>query len=267
MFLINIVRSLEGHPDDDRKEIVCQHLDYLGIDYERHCYRGGENIIVSSGRDVEVGVGSHFDVVPGSPGANDNGSTIAVTLDVLRRVQEKPLKHIGVRGFFFDEEELGLKGSRVYIGKYGILGLLGLYNMELVGSGDRAALWSVDLDQDTELLTTLESQAKSCGVQAIRFPHIIANAADHMSFNRAGLRDAFTITTISASDLEIVPEYMAAIAGGADMGKLWDIMSRAPVFEHYHKPTDLSEHLDEQTLQMVSDLLYDSVCEIDGRRN
>ena len=42
----------------------------------------------------------------GSPGANDNASAVSVTLDILRRARVERLNHIGIRGFFFDEEEL-----------------------------------------------------------------------------------------------------------------------------------------------------------------
>jgi Zn-dependent M28 family amino/carboxypeptidase len=264
MTLLAIIEELQDKADDVRKEIICNILDTMGVSYQRHRYESGENIIVPSSKAVEVGIGSHFDVEPGSPGANDNGSAIAVTLDLIRRFQQNPTKDIGVRYFFFDQEEADLKGSQEYVAEYGTTGLIGLYNMELVGAGDQIALWSVEEDRDTRLLRTFEAEAKALKVPTHRFPRIVARAADHLSFIRAGLMDSFTITVITQADLEVAPAYYRALEDGAPVKELWDIMQRAPVFKNYHQPTDLAEHLEEETLRMVSDLLYQSIRFLDN---
>jgi len=72
-------------------------------------------LIAYSGRDLEVGIACHFDAVPNSPGANDDASAVAVCLDVLRKVKENPLKNIGVRGLFFDQEEAEMRRSKAYV--------------------------------------------------------------------------------------------------------------------------------------------------------
>ena len=48
---------------------------------ERHDDLTGENIIVRFGHgEKKIVVGAHYDAVEGSPGADDNGSGVAVVL-------------------------------------------------------------------------------------------------------------------------------------------------------------------------------------------
>src|SRR3989344_8925871 len=70
-----------------RREDVLYYLEFLDIPYETQKYKTGENIIATIGKDPFVGIGSHYDAVEGSPGANDNASAMAVTLDILKRAQ------------------------------------------------------------------------------------------------------------------------------------------------------------------------------------
>ncbi len=58
-------------------------------------------------------IGAHYDTVPGSPGADDNASALAVLLeaaDALRTVApERPIQFVA-----FSHEEQGLLGSTAY---------------------------------------------------------------------------------------------------------------------------------------------------------
>lgn len=263
-----MVQQIEGTDKLKRKEnleflVELTQFRNLVTHIENQEYSSGQNLYFSLGNSPYIGIGSHYDVVENSPGANDNASAVAVTIDVLRKIKENPLRNLGVKGFFFDEEELGLIGSRAYVERYGINDLLGVYNMELVGNGNILALWSVDEKQDTLLLRTLESEARKKGIQTIRFPRIIANTADHMSFRKKGLEDSFTLTMITEEDLKMAPLYYQALNQGFSPDELWEITEKAPVFKHYHKPTDTSEHIDSKTLELVSDLLYNSIRTID----
>ncbi|MDA0269166.1 MAG: M28 family peptidase, partial [Cyanobacteria bacterium] len=58
-------------------------------------------------------VGAHYDAVPGTPGADDNASGVAVLLELARYASEHP----PIRPIWcvaFDMEEYGLLGSRAY---------------------------------------------------------------------------------------------------------------------------------------------------------
>ncbi|WP_338815687.1 hypothetical protein V9L05_21885 (plasmid) [Bernardetia sp. Wsw4-3y2] len=80
-----------------------------------------------------------------------------------------------------------------------------------------------------------------------------------MSFRHAKLQDAFTITCISQKDMEISCQYYEAQDTGASIMTLMEIINQAPIFQHYHKPSDLSEHLNEESMKRVSDLIWETL--------
>ncbi|MBI5065588.1 M28 family peptidase [Candidatus Woesearchaeota archaeon] len=260
MNCLEIVKSIEGKSNEERKEWICAYLSYLGVDFVRHKYEAGrygkgENIFVPSNKKIEIGIGSHFDVVPGSPGANDNASAVAVTLDVLATCLEHPLKNIGVRYFFFDQEEIDLVGSQAYLRDHGIGNLKGLLNLELVGMGNKVGLWPFDDGKTTELSDLMKQEAQKDSATTFTFPSLHTNNADHLPFLFAGLNDAFTITCLSDGDLAATAEYFKAQAMGASDRDLFTLIHNAPLFKHYHQPTDKSEHLNNKSMELVSNLI------------
>jgi Zn-dependent M28 family amino/carboxypeptidase len=58
-------------------------------------------------------VGAHYDSVPGSPGADDNATGVAVLLELARAFAQRPGRS-PLRLVAFDLEELGFIGSRHY---------------------------------------------------------------------------------------------------------------------------------------------------------
>ena len=267
MSLLETVRNFEGLSNFARFEMTCDYLN--GLDFEVCRYSSGRNVIVNSGAKNEIGVSSHFDAVPLSPGANDNASSVAVAIDVLKRFKDNPLKNIGARGLFFDEEEKGLLGSQAYVQEFGLGGLLGVYNMEMVGFGDKIALWSDESLYDGNLVKVFEYFCNQKLIPCLKFPDIrkiLDNSGDHRSFNRAGLKEALCITCISEGDLAVVAKYLSSpnVNPSLVSRKAYD---EAPLFSNYHKPTDKSEHLSESSLRMVSDLLYHSIRAIDDKFN
>ncbi len=58
-------------------------------------------------------IGAHYDAVPGTPGADDNATGVAVLLEMARVFASNPLKY-PVKLVAFDLEEYGLLGSTAY---------------------------------------------------------------------------------------------------------------------------------------------------------
>ncbi|NJO78773.1 MAG: M20/M25/M40 family metallo-hydrolase [Cyanobacteria bacterium RM1_2_2] len=58
-------------------------------------------------------IGAHYDTVPGSPGADDNATGVAVLLELARSLAAQPIRY-PVRCVAFDLEEYGLVGSTAY---------------------------------------------------------------------------------------------------------------------------------------------------------
>jgi Zn-dependent M28 family amino/carboxypeptidase len=58
-------------------------------------------------------IGAHYDAVPGTPGADDNGTGVAVLLELARKFAAEPVRY-PLRLVAFDMEEYGLLGSADY---------------------------------------------------------------------------------------------------------------------------------------------------------
>jgi Zn-dependent M28 family amino/carboxypeptidase len=260
MLYTHFIQQLDHKSDRERLNSIIGWLQQRGVAYRTQPYASGTNLIVDLGdAHKRIAIGSHFDIVEESGGANDNGSAIAVCLNIIDRFIQNPPVNTGLRLFFFDEEESGLKGSAAYTRQFGVADLTGLLNLELVGMGDKFALWPINAKSSGPLLETFEQAAKKAGISATRFDNIITNTADHVSFRKAGLADAFTITCISDKDMQTAAQYYTAMAKGAGAHQLQTIISQAPVFAHYHQPTDTWDKLDENAIIKTAAVIWDTL--------
>jgi len=261
--LLDYVRALEGHSSAQRGEMVHAFLQANGIPYRLHRYRSGTNLLVVPERQPYVAVSAHFDVVPGSPGANDNASALAVIAGLMAAFTHQPTTNIGVGFFIFDEEETGLRGSQAFVDEVGTQGLLGLINLEMLGQGEHLALWPLRPDERGRIWELTEATCQAQAVFCQRF-HRILNTADHESFHMAGFQEAFTLTAISDGDLATAEHYYKAMEFEVDEATLMDILYSAPLFKHYHQPSDRSEHLDEHSLRQALDVIEGTIRRLDA---
>jgi len=79
-------------------------------------------------------IDGHFDGVPNSPAADDNGSAVAGMLEALRILSQYSFEH-SIRFIGFDAEELGLVGSLNYVqnGIKSYEDIQGVLNLEMIG--------------------------------------------------------------------------------------------------------------------------------------
>src|SRR5215831_3092718 len=223
---LELIKQLDHKPDHERLQIIIDRLRAMGVDFLKQEYATGVNLIVDLGSsNTRIGIGSHFDIVKNSGGANDNGSAIAVCLEIIQKFIDLNNSQLGLRIFFFDEEETGLKGSTAYVTDKGISELTGLINMELVGIGDKFALWPVQSETHGVVLETFEKVSSEQKIESKRFDKIVTNTSDHVSFKNAGLKDSFTVTCISDIDIEIAEDYYKALALKSDRETLVKILS------------------------------------------
>lgn len=136
-----------------------------------------------------VVVGGHRDSVPGSPGANDNGSGTAAVIEAARLLAgTRPARTIHFVAF--GAEELGLVGSTSYA--QNLPGpVVGMVNMDMVGRGQLGVGNSNDDDRLVELG---ERVAGRLGIAVRRFKLRGAAGSDHFSFERGGIPTAFLHT-------------------------------------------------------------------------
>ena len=133
----------EGYP---RLEQAAQYIQgefvKAGLDVKEDSFqwegRSYKNIVAEKKGGTSPGrifiVGAHYDTVPGTPGADDNASAVAVLLEIARNIQSVSLKGT-VRLIAFTLEEYGFIGSSHYVEglKNGKEEVLGMISLEMVG--------------------------------------------------------------------------------------------------------------------------------------
>ncbi|MBT5095753.1 MAG: Zn-dependent exopeptidase M28 [Halobacteriovoraceae bacterium] len=165
-------------------------------------------------------IGAHYDTIANdkktleilpkqvSPGADDNGSGVALAMSLIEVLLELDLKRT-VRVIFFDYEELGFLGSRAYVQKnlgrwqkleekfkgYVNLEMLGhdtkksdkkkkAYNMKMYIQGPMTPTYNADL----ELASSLQKLGnKSQSAAKFKIDPNGFNRSDNISFTGAGL--------------------------------------------------------------------------------
>lgn len=263
--LLDRIKILEQLSDSHRMVQIGKWLQEMGLPPEIQDFDGGINMFLRSEKTPRIGIASHYDTVPGTPGANDNCSAIVVCLEIARRYKEASFSTFGLDLFFFDQEETGLQGSRAFVKEFGTSEYLGLINLEMMGKGSLFAIWPVEDQAGGIVQTAFEDACVAQGTSFIRVDQVVMNTADHESFRKGGLANAFSITCISPKDLQLAMIVAEKRSQGVSEYELIDLLDEAPIFEQYHRPTDTHHHLSEDSLQLTADTLWKTLELLNGR--
>lgn len=100
------------------RQMIINKLSALGIAAEVQMNGAIGNIIariegVKGARAILLV--AHYDTVPGSPGAGDNSSSVAILLETARAVLSGPRLRNDLILLFSDGEEIGLKGAKLFL--------------------------------------------------------------------------------------------------------------------------------------------------------
>ncbi|MBD1939008.1 M28 family peptidase [Microcoleus sp. FACHB-68] len=140
--LLSHIKALdfERYTQYDRQRVrdyISQSLTAWGWTPQLQEFDAGINLWAQrAGTDKDAGailVAAHYDTVPGSPGADDNATGVATVLEVARLLgARKTPRALWVA--FFDEEELGLRGSLAFnAGNLPLIDLRGVIVMDMIG--------------------------------------------------------------------------------------------------------------------------------------
>lgn len=143
--------------------------------------------------DIVV-IGAHHDSVAGAPGANDNASGTAMTLELARIFKTIP-SDTEIRFITFGAEELGLLGSKYYVDHLTdkeIGRIVANFNLDMVGSKDAGKLILQTVDDKPNLVTEL-TQAASTQLNGKPTPVNQGDSSDHVPFAKAGIPAALFI--------------------------------------------------------------------------
>ena len=204
-------------------------------------------------------VGAHLDTVPGSPGADDNASGVAVMLEVARlvgsSVPEAPVAFVG-----FTLEQLGMVGSRHYVASLKDRGvrLHGMLSLEMVGFTE-----SQGLQRYPPLLKRFYPPIGNfVGLVANRRSRPLLRTVEQGMRTVAGLP---VETVVLPANGWLVPESRLS-----DHSPFWDAGYQALLITdtaflrnpHYHQPTDTVETLDLAFLERVCQGVVEAVASL-----
>lgn len=139
-------KDLDGEFEDIYDDLDDDYFGFFNCQYDKVTEYKSKyyyNIIVDIG-DFEnakqkILLTAHYDVVYGSSGANDNGSSISILLKLITEYNGTPIRIV-----FFDGEECGGIGSRNYIEKYITTDELKneyiMLNLDVCGCGDKIVI-------------------------------------------------------------------------------------------------------------------------------
>lgn len=243
--------------------IIAHALTEMGYTPDLQGYKTGMNVIAERpGRDPAakaVLVAAHFDTVPGTPGADDNASAVAVALEVARQLKDRPTRR-PLRIVFFDEEEVGMVGSSAYaLSPTRRAGLSAVVVLEMVG---------------------FTCKTKGCqrfppGLPPGLAPDVgdfiaVVGDLEHVelleAFRRAGGPDRPPIFALPVPDKgDPLPDTRRS-----DHAPFWDAGIGAVMVTdtadlrnpHYHQPSDTPETLDPQFMAGVAAMTIDAVIEL-----
>jgi Zn-dependent M28 family amino/carboxypeptidase len=265
---IDAVRLLEGRSNPDRQEVLGRLLAARGIGFSRLPFLtfegSGENFA------VEVGGGSrtliligHHDAVPGSPGANDNGSAVAILLALLERLARDPPRRLRVRLLFSGSEEIGYLGARCYVKAVPLDGVVGVLSLELCGIGDSLAIWDILPPFDrAPVLRAFAGALEELGYRRDVTYHLVGRipvfGSDHRAFAPLGL-PAFGLTVVPSSEADALRQFVFS-----PLRTLFrQLVRRPPPFDTYHTVRDRSETLEPAALERASHALWALVRALD----
>jgi hypothetical protein len=174
---------------DTSRTYLMAEFTALGYAPVRHGYPTGGNVVATldstTGGTGLIVVGAHFDSVAAGPGAADNATGVAIVLAAARYLRELPVRQHPIAFVLFDQEEIGLIGSKAYVqslvaAQTQVTGAHVFDMLSFDGDGDRAVeLWS----PTAVLEASYQAHGGAAGtpIQPVTF-----KLSDHQAFLDAG---------------------------------------------------------------------------------
>ena len=170
-----------------------------------------------------VALMAHYDAVPYSFGASDDGAGTAVTLDTARQLARGTQPKRDVIFLFTDGEELGLLGASAFFAEHPLAKHIGIVvNVEARGSAGRATMFQ-----------TSPGNAALVRLWAASAPHPAGSS----------LTDAIYRLLPNDTDLSVSLDKGIAGINSAFIGGQFD----------YHNPTDSAANIDVGSLQHLGE--------------
>jgi hypothetical protein len=267
--LIEYVRMLENRDSLARGNQVQAVLDAMNVETTiQKCHRPQiKNIIADFSPDSEKKLlfSAHYDVVKGTPGANDNASGVAVLLGLCQKLKDT---RAPVRVVFFDREEawlrtpilrLGLLGSLYYVLRTNTHNISAVYNLEFCGLGDCLGIWPIK-NNETNLpayeCVTRAAMRLKLPFKSVHIPWPLLSS-DHLSFRLRGISNAMTLSLIPVSQISAMEKSLAELNPWGFIGHRRPELPES--LSSIHTANDISSRLSEDSLRRMLSLLLEIV--------
>lgn len=218
--------------------------------------RGIVNYLVHTATDTpSLLFCAHYDAVPGSFGANDNAAAVCILLALAKELTRL---QIPARFAFFDGEERGNTGSRLFTAKVNPDDITGVINLDLCGYGDTLAIYGKGNEHKAALAPFCDKTfLKKHNGQVVKY----LPPGDDISFSQKGI-PVLSIAIVPAWDIQ----YLKALAsyGGNLFGHTTPefdmIVHQMEVTSTIHGGhRDAPEWVDKKAMQQVYDYLLEGI--------
>jgi hypothetical protein len=220
------VLSIEGKTHIERGEFIKEQLHKMGVGYVTAPFKNISRVkmdtIIIAGENIIVRLGAHYDAFKDSPGANDNGSGVAVVLALIQHLQNMEWNY-SVDFCFFDQEEANLMGSMYYINQFIIPQKhLAMINLDIEGTGDEVFIGPVG-SNNRFLMRYIHEAAQKNGFPLVE--HSEYPSSDYMSFAEYNLEN-ISISIVPKGDGDRLSKYVhnGYKADSIDMPKVLGVM-------------------------------------------
>lgn len=221
----------------------------------------GTNLSVAFGSGPrEIVVGAHYDAAALkdgtlSHGMVDNGASVIALVRLAEALREKKLRH-PVRILFFDQEEIGLLGSKAYVAGRKPGDVAAVVNLDIAGYGDTVAYGAGKEETSAPVVQALERVCAEQRLDCVRFPQF--PPSDDRSFEAAGLPN------VSLAFLPRVETHQLwlLLNGGPESGLRESFTP--PIVRTIHTPEDRIEKVEPATLDLAVKTVLDVVLQLDA---
>lgn len=176
------------------------------------------------GRDAQqsaIALVAHYDSGPSSPGASDNGASVAALLETARALASGPLLRRDIYLLFTDGEEHGLLGAEAFVREHPAAKRVGVFlNFDARGTRGPVLLF--------------QTSGRN-GATVGQFADGVLYPSGHSLFS--------TLSQLLPNATDAIP---LAASGAQTLG-----FAFAEGIEHYHRPTDSVNELSPVTLAQV----------------
>lgn len=263
----SIIKKLSDAKDNDhRGELIKKELEALKVRVSTNGFITknrrdeevkGINIVgeVSNPKaKMTVMIGAHLDRVSVGKGSLDNASGVATILLLLKQFKDNPMENINFQAGFWDKEEVGLVGSRMYVEARKSAGLPNVYiNFDIYGYGDTFWLWTRNTDAVfVKNMETAAKNAKASLAVTTNYP-----ASDHRSFAAVPEVDTYSFSLLTKAEVDAFAKMFA--------GEKLEPSQSPKVMQTIHTDKDLENVIDAAAVIRSLPVIEKAIREFDKK--